>query len=63
LLGKWVKSSDYEPFLKGILSLRYGDFRPEDIQLIAEAVDEGISEGILDRQVGSKLKALLIPDM
>ena len=58
-LGKWVKASDYEPFLNGLLSLRFGDFTTGNITLIVGAIDEGISENILDATVGGKLKSLL----
>jgi len=58
-LGKWVKASDYEPFLNGLLSLRFGDFSEGNIALIVGAIDEGIAEDILDAVVGGKLKELL----
>lgn len=58
-LGKWIKASDYTAFLSGLLSLRFGDFNESHIALIAEAIDEGIGENILDGTVGQKLKGLL----
>ena len=58
-IGKWIKASDYEAFLNGLLSLRYGDFTPKNIDLIVQAIDEGIGEDILDSAVGIKLTSLL----